>query len=103
MLTQGGVRALFFFSFYFQEYAKRGKPVSFSVGAQCPPLQSLSPVREKYGGAGRRCWKKRMRDCNGRDRGSRFALLRKEADFLCRCDWTTTVEVNLNGGSVYNE
>jgi len=38
------------------EYAKRGKPVSFSVRAQCPPMQSLSPVREKYGGAGRRCW-----------------------------------------------
>ena len=87
----------------FVNHAERGKPVSFSVRAQCPLMRSLSPVREKYGGAGRRCWKKRMRDCNGLDRGSRFALLRKEADFLCRCDWTTTVEVNPNEGSVYNE
>ena len=55
------------------------------------PTYAESVAREgEHGGAGRRCRKKRMLGCNGRDRGSRFALPRKGADFLCRCDWTTT-------------
>jgi hypothetical protein len=37
-------------------------------------------VREAEGCAGLRCWKKRMSGCNGLDRGSSFAPLRKQAD-----------------------
>ncbi len=51
---------------------------------------SRPSVRKENGGAGRGCRKKRKLRCHGGDRGSRFALTRKGADFQCRCDWTTT-------------
>jgi len=51
---------------------------------------SRPSAREENGGAGRGCWKKQKLGCNGIDRGSNFALTRKGADFLSRCDWTTT-------------
>ncbi len=35
--------------------------------------------------AGRGCQNKRMPSCNQVDRGSKFALLRKQADVSCRC------------------
>ena len=31
------------------------------------------------------CWKKRTLSCNQADRGSKFALMRKQAYVLCRC------------------
>ena len=42
-------------------------------------------VRHSEKCAGLGCWKKQMPCCNGVDKGSRFALLRKQADVLCRC------------------
>lgn len=38
-------------------------------------------ARQTDGNAGKGCWKKRRPICNGSDKGSKFALTRKSADF----------------------
>jgi hypothetical protein len=45
------------------------------------------PARAGYGQAGMGGWKKRMPSCNESDRGSKFALTRKSADFQQVADY----------------
>jgi hypothetical protein len=53
---------------------EHGKP-------DCSRANGNRPARAGYGQAGRGGWKKRMPSCNEADRGSKFALTRKSADF----------------------
>ena len=57
-----------------------GKPIRNVVSPYCCP-KGRQIVRDAVGSAGRGGWKKRMRDCNGDDRGSDFALTLKRAHF----------------------
>jgi len=52
-----------------------------------------SPVRDNKGTEGIGFSKKRMPICNGLDRGSNFALIRKDADLLA---WYFHVKMDAN-------
>jgi len=59
--------------------AKLGKP-------DCLHESGNRPVRAGHRQAGKRGWRKRMLSCNEADRGSKFALTRKCADFQLVAD-----------------
>ena len=65
--------------------AEPGKP-------DCLRENGNRPARAGDRQAGKRGWRKRMPFCNGADRGSKFALTRKRADFRLVANYEKEIE-----------